>query len=203
MSGWLESATPPPPYRTRGRVATGTQGQYPGVTLALFWSPAESGVGWVLRSIPRILFLTVDGVGVAQSAPSGAAAADASPERETSVVDDGKESSRRSRREERRARPRRSAGLGVERLNIVTSDRVASDRATTATTSRYSRPWPDRAPREPGGARLELRPAGFRVESGIAPPPPKHREGIPHRAQGPGGRYREFRCCACGPGHPL
>jgi len=64
------------------------------------------------------------------------------------VVDDDDESSRRRRREERRALPRRSAGLGVEPRNIVTSDRVTSDRATLATASRHSRLWPSLEPRE-------------------------------------------------------
>jgi len=131
--------------------------------------------------------LTVDGVGVARNAPSRAATADSSPERETSVVDDDDESSRRRRREERRARPRRSASLGVEPRNIVTSDRVTSDRTTSATASRHSRPWPSLAPREPGGALLELPPAGSRADSGIAPPSQAPRGDFPPgpRAGGP------------------
>jgi len=131
---------------------------------------AESGVGWALGSIPRVPSLTVDGVRVARNAPSRAATADSSPERETSVVDDDDESSRRRRREERRVRPRRSAILGVGPLNIVTSDRGTSDRTTSATTSRRSRPWPFLAPREPGGARPELPLAGSRADPGIASP---------------------------------
>jgi len=131
--------------------------------------------------------LTVDGGGVARNAPSRAATADSSPERETSVVDDDDELSRRRRRAERRARPRRSAGLGVEPLNIVTSDRVTSDRTTSATASRHSRPGPSLAPREPGGARLELPPAGSRADPGIAPPSQAPREDLPPgpRAGGP------------------
>jgi len=114
-------------------------------------------------------FLTVDGVGVARNAPSRAATADSSPQRETSAVDDDDELSRRRRREERRARSRLSAGLGVELLDIVTSDSVTSDQTTSATASRHSRPWPSLAPREPGGARQELPSAGSRADSGIAP----------------------------------
>jgi len=117
-----------------------------------------------------VLSLTVDGVGVARNAPSRAATADSSPERETSVVDDDDELSRRRRRAERRARPRRSAGLSVEPLNIVTSNRVTSNRTTSATASRHSRPWPSLAPRQPGGARLQLPPAGSRADPGIVPP---------------------------------
>jgi len=64
-----------------------------------------------------------------------------------SEVDDDDELSRRRRWAQRRARPRRSAGLGVEPLNIVTSDRISSDRTTSATASRISRPWPFLAPR--------------------------------------------------------
>jgi len=126
-------------------------------------------------------------VGVARTAPSRAATADSSPERETSVDDDDDESSRRCRREERLALPRRSAGLGVEPRNIVTSDRVTSDRTTSATASLHSRPWPSLAPREPGGARLELPPAGSRAESGIAPPSQAPRGDLPPapRAGGP------------------
>jgi len=73
--------------------------------------------------------------------------ADSSFERGTSVVDDDDELSRRRRREERWARPRRFAGLGVEPLNIATSDRVTSDRTNSATASRHSRPWPSLTPR--------------------------------------------------------
>jgi len=127
-------------------------------------------------------------VGVARKAPSRAATVDSSPERETSVVDDDDdESPRRRRREERRALPRRSAGLGVEPLNIVTSERVTSDRTTSATASRHSRPWPSLAPREPGEARLELPPAGSRAESGTAPSSRARRGDLPPgpRAGGP------------------
>jgi len=126
-------------------------------------------------------------VGVERNAPSRAATAHSSPERETSVVDDDDELSRRRRREERRARPRRSVGLGVEPLNIVTSDRVTSDRANSATSSRHSRPWPSLAPRKPGGARQELPPAGSLAESGITPPYQAPRGDLPAgpRAGGP------------------
>ena len=149
--------------------------------------PAESGVGWVLGSIPRVPSLTVDGVGVARNAPSRAATADSSPERETSVVEEDDELSRRRRREERRARPRRSAGLGAEPLNIVSSYWVTSDRTTSATASRHSRPWPSLAPREPGGARVKLPPACSRADSGIAPPSQAPRGDLPPgpRAGGP------------------
>jgi len=51
------------------------------------------------------------------------------------VVDNDDELSRRCRREERRAQPRRSAGQGVEPLNIITSNRVTSVRTTSATAS--------------------------------------------------------------------
>jgi len=147
----------------------------------------ESGVGWALGSIPPVPSLTVDGVGVARNVPSRSATADLSPERETSVVDDDDELSRRRRREERRARPRRSAGLSVEPLNIVTSDRVTLDRTTSATASRNSRPWPSLAPREPGGARLELPPAGSRADTVISPPSQAPRGDLPPgpRAGGP------------------
>jgi len=118
-------------------------------------------------------------VGVARNAPSREATADSFPERKTSVVDDDDESSRRCRREERRALPRRSADLGVEPLNIVTSDRVTLDRTTSATASRHSRPWPSLAPREPGGARLELPPACSRADSGISPPSRAPRGDLP------------------------
>jgi len=132
--------------------------------------PTESRVGRVLGSIPRVPSLTIDGGRVARNAHSRATTADPSPERETSVVDDDEKLSRRRRREDRQARPRRSAGLGLEPLNIVTSDRVTSDRTTSATAPLHSRPWPSLAPCEPGEARLELPPAGSRAESGIAPP---------------------------------
>jgi len=152
------------------------------------WSPpTESGLGKLLGSIPRVPSLTVDGVGVARTAPSKAATADLSPERDTSVVEEDDESSRRCRREKRLAPPRRSAGVGVEPCSIVTSDRVASDRTTSATASLHSRPWPSLAPREPGGARQELPPAGSRAEFGIAPPAEAPRGGLPPgpRAGGP------------------
>jgi len=147
----------------------------------------ESGVVWALGSIPRVPSLTVDGAGVARKAPIRAATADSSPERETSVVDDDDELSRRRRRAERRARPRRSAGLGVEPLNILTSDRVTSDRTTSGTASRHSRPGPSLAFREPGGPRLELPPAGFRADPGIAPPTQAPKGDLPPgpRAAGP------------------
>jgi len=126
-------------------------------------------------------------MGVARNAPSRAAIADSSSERETSVVDDDDELSRRRRRAQRRARPRRSAGLGVAPLNIVTGDWVTSDRTTSATASRPSRPWPSLAPREPAGARLELPPAGSRADPGIAPPSQAPRGDLPpgSRAGGP------------------
>jgi len=89
-----------------------------------------------------VLSLTVDGVGEARNAPSRAASADLSPDPETLVVDDDDESSRRRQQAGRRARPRRSAGVGVEPLNIVTKYRVTSDRTTSATASRHSRSWP-------------------------------------------------------------
>ena len=144
-------------------------------------------MGLILGSIPRVPSLTVNGVRVARNAPSMAATADSSPERDTSVVDDDDEASRGRRREERRALPRRSAGLGVEPLNIVTSERVNSDRTTSATASRYSRPWPSLAPRERGEARLELPPASSRAEAGVAPPFHAPRGDLPPgpRAGGP------------------
>jgi len=168
VSGWFESATLLPPNRSRRGVASRTPVQSPGVTLAPLprlshTPPSQDSIG--IGSIPRMFFLTVDGVGVARNAPSRAATAESSPDRETSVVDDDDELSRRRRQEERRARPRRSAGPGVEPLNIVSSDRVSSDRTTSATASRHSRPWPSRAPHEPEGARLELPPAGSRADS--------------------------------------
>jgi len=94
-----------------------------------------------------VLSLTVDGVGEARNAPSRAASADLSPDPETLVVDDDDESSCRRQQAGRRARPRRSAGVGVEPLNIVTKYRVTSDRTTSATAFRHSRPWPSLASR--------------------------------------------------------
>jgi len=103
------------------------------------------------------------------------------------VVDDDDELSRRRRRAEGRARPCRSAGLGVKPLNIRTSDRVTSNRTTSATASRHWRPWPSLALHDPGGARLELPPAGSRSETGIAPPLQAPRGDLPQgpRAGGP------------------
>jgi len=118
-----------------------------------------------------------------------------------SVVDDDEALSRRHRREERRARLRHSAGLSIEPLNILTSDRVSSDRTNSATASRHSIPGPSLAPREPGEERQELLPAGCRADSGIASPP-KHRVGISHRARGPEDGFRGFWRCSQAPEHP-
>jgi len=163
--------------------------------------PPDSGVGWVLGSTPRVFSVTVDGVGVARNAPSRAATADSSPEQETSVVDDNEELSRRYRREERRSRPRRSAGLDVEPLNIVASDRETSDRTTSATAFRHSRPGHPRHPVSLGEHDKSSHPQAP-VPSLSSSPPPKHQKGISHRAQGPGDRYRGSRRCARAPGHP-
>jgi len=62
------------------------------------------------------------------------------------------------------------SGPGRRARHHRTSDRVTSDRTTSATASRHSRPWPSLAPRKPEGARLELPPASSRADPGIAVP---------------------------------